>query len=405
MVQRRRRFGALMVVALLVLGTAACGDDDDDDTGSVEVDDGDTGEDAAGETAEVTVGIDGKGEDFSTSAFAYFPSKVQVHPGDTVVYESRFTGEPHTITFGTLVTDAVEAFRTMTPEQLESEGPPPPELEAAFSKLPAMLPEGPGDANQVSANPCFVATGDLPADGTKQCDVTEPEPFTGTETFYNSGFMPDGEKFSVQLAEDIAPGNYVAFCMLHFTEMISEVEVVAEDVEVPSAEEVEAQGQEELDELLAAAATAFEAASTAGEENTVAAGIGSEEAPKILVTEFAPESLEVAAGDTITWKFAGPHTVSFNAPEDARVLLNKGDDGGFHLNETSLAPAGFEGPPPPEGEPQGPPPPIEGGTWDGTGFFSSGLGFDGFSVAISEQGTYEYICLIHPEMEGTVTVS
>lgn len=403
MLGKRRSFVALVGVALLVL--TACGDDDDDDAAGVDTEET-TGDDGGGEAKEVTVGIDGKGDDFNTSVFGYFPSTVQVHAGDTVVYESRFTGEPHSITFGTLVTDAITEFRKLTPEQLaDEEAPPPPELDAAFAKIPGMLPEGPGDANQISVNPCFVASGDLPTDGAKQCDVTEPAPFTGTEVFYNSGFLPDGETFELQLADGIEPGTYVAFCTLHFTEMISEVEVVADDVETPSADEVAEAGQTELDELIEAAAPAYEEAQSGGEPGTVQTGIGSEDAEKVLITEFAPVDLEVDAGDTITWAFNGPHTVSFNAPEDARVLLNRGDDGGYHLNEAALAPAGFEAPPPPEGESEGPPPPIDGGSWDGTGFFNSGLGFDGFTASITEPGTYEYVCLIHPEMEGTVTVS
>ena len=401
--QRARRFVALAAVALLASGFAACGDDDDDDP----VVGGDETEDTGGEDGggEVTVKIDGQADDFNMSAFAYFPDKVTVHPGDTVVYESVFTGEPHSITFGTLVGDAVEAFRSLTPEQLES-GEPVPEVDAAFAKLPAMLPEGPGDANQQSVNPCFVASGDVPTDNTKQCEVTEPEPFTGTEAFYNSGFLPDGETFELTLADDIEPGTYVGFCILHFTEMISEVTVVAEDEEIPSADEVAEEGQAQLDELIAMVTPVYENREEGLEPNSVAAGLGTEEASNILVTEFAPDSLEVAAGEQVTWNIVGPHTVSFNAPEEARVLLNKGDDGGYHLTESAVAPAGYEPPPPPEEESDGPPPPLEGGTWDGTGFFSSGIAFGGpFTLTFSEPGTYEYVCLIHPEMEGTVTVS
>ncbi len=91
------------------------------------------------------------------------------------------------------------------------------------------------------------------------------------------------------------------------------------------------------------------------------------------------------------------------------MLLAKGDDGGFHLNQSALVPVGFNAPPPPEGgegEGEGAPPPVDAGTWDGTGFFSSGITFDGqFTMTFAAPGTYEYVCLIHPEMEGTVRVS
>jgi plastocyanin len=407
--RRRRRSLALVAAAALVL--SACGDSNGSETsggaGTGATDQGSSG------PSEVTVQIDGKADDFNAAFFAYFPDTVTVHPGDTVVYESVFSGEPHSIAFGTLVTDAVEAFRSLTPEQLESDGPPPPEVEAAFEAIPAMLPEGPGDANQASVNPCFVASGDLPEDQTQQCEVTEPAPFTGTETFYNSGFLPDGETFELQLADDIAPGTYVGFCTLHFTEMISEIVVVPEDQEIPSADQVADLGQQQLDDLVEQLVPVAEPPADAA-PGEVLAGAGSEEARNALVTEFLPQEVEVAAGDQVSWSFTGPHTVSFNAPEEARTILSKGDDGGYHLSPTALAPAGFDAPPPPDGggegegggEQEGPPPPVDAGTWDGTGFLSSGIAFGGeFTVTFSEPGTYEYVCLIHPEMEGTVNVS
>ncbi|HSH58823.1 MAG TPA: hypothetical protein VK988_04110 [Acidimicrobiales bacterium] len=400
----RGRLGRLALIAALVLVLTGCSDADEGPTGSAT-----TQTTAAGSGGnEVTVGIDGKADDFNAAFLAYFPDRVTVHPGDTIVYESRFSGEPHSITFGTVITDAVEAFRALTPEQLQSEGPPPPELEAAFERIPSMLPEGPGDANQVSVNPCFVASGDLPDDPTQQCEVTEPAPFTGTETFYNSGFLPDGETFELQLADDIAPGSYVGFCTLHFTEMISEVVVVPEDQKIPSSQEVALLGQQQLDVLVEQLAVAAEPPENA-EAGEVAAGAGSEEVRNALVVEFLPTEIDVAAGAPVAWTFVGPHTISFNAPEEARVLLGIGDDGGYHLNEQALAPAGFDAPPPPEGAEEGgepPPAAVDAGTWDGTGFFSSGITFDGvFTASFSEAGTYEYVCLVHPEMEGTVRVS
>ena len=397
----------LMLVAALALVVAACGGGNSDEGGASGADTTQTTAEKAAAAGEVTVAVDGKAEDFNAAFLAYFPDRVTVHPGDTIVYESQFTGEPHSITFGTLVTDAVEAFRSLTPEQLQSEGPPPPEVQAAFERIPPMLPEGPGDANQISVNPCFVASGDLPEDPTQQCQETEPAPFTGTETFYNSGFLADGETFELQLADDIAPGTYVGFCTLHFTEMISEVVVVPEGQEVPSSDEVAELGQEQLDNLVEQLAPAAESPDNAA-AGEVAAGAGSEEVPNGLVNEFLPTEIDVAAGQAVTWNVNGPHTISFNAPEEARVLLSKGDDGGYHLNASTLTPAGFDAPPPPEGGGggEGPPPPLDAGTWNGTGFFSSGFLFGGvFSATFSEPGTYEYVCLIHPEMEGIVRVT
>ena len=330
--------------------------------------------------------IDGRVDEFNGVFLAYFPDKVSVHPGDTIVYHSMFSGEPHTATFGSTVDDVVTGFKNMTPEQLAEEEPPPPGLEEAFALIPAMLPDGPGDANQNSVNPCFVAEGEeIPTDVTAQCPVTEQAPFTGTETFYNSGFLPDGDTFVVELADDIAPGTYYAFCTLHFVEMISEVTVVPADEPVPTPEEVAALGQEQLDALAAKIAPAVEEAEATATPGHVHAGVGSEDVTQALAVDFVPGDIEAKVGEPVTWTIAGPHTVSFNAPEDARTLLVQGDDGGFHLVEKALVPAGFEPPPAPTTEPptsepptsepppeeEAPPPPLDAGTWNGTGFLNS----------------------------------
>ena len=54
---------------------------------------------------------------------------------------------------------------------------------------------------------------------------------------------------------------------------------------------------------------------------------------------------------------------------------------------------------------------LDGGTWNGTGFHSSGLSPDSgdtqvvaYSLTFSKAGTYQYACLIHPKMVGTVVV-
>ena len=52
---------------------------------------------------------------------------------------------------------------------------------------------------------------------------------------------------------------------------------------------------------------------------------------------------------------------------------------------------------------------VDGGTYDGTGFFSSGLissePYAEYSLRFSKPGTYKYACLLHPPMVGTVVVS
>ena len=399
----------LTILAIVALVAAGCGDDDEDTAT------GTTDTSAQEDGGKVTVNVDADVDDPQSFYLGYFPGTVKVHPGDTVVYKANFTGEPHTITFGTFLNPAIEAFENATPEQLASDEPPP-----AFEPLfkYAMLPEGPGDANQVSANPCFVATGELPEDTTQACPNQQPAPFTGKEVFYNSGFLPDQEEFELTLADDIAPGTYKGFCMLHFTEMISTIEVVAEGEEATTASEAEAQADRELEPLVAKVKEAHEKAGASDAAGTVLAGDPQEEEgeseasgpPKpntsAGLAEFTPKETSVASGGSVTWNINGPHSITFNAPEDARIIIGKGPDGRTHLVEKAAAPALFNVPPPPEGESEGPPPTADLGSFDGSGFANTGIQFGGaFKVTFTKPGTYRYICVVHPDMEGTVTVT
>jgi plastocyanin len=401
----RRLLSVLAVVALVAAG---CGDDDDDTAGG-------TTDTSAQDAGTVTVNVDADVDDPQSFYLGYFPGTVKVNPGDTVVYKSNFTGEPHTITFGSFINPAIQAFENATPEQLAADEPPP-EFEPLFKY--AMLPEGPGDANQVSANPCFVTTGALPEDTTQPCTNREPAPFTGKEVFYNSGFLGDQEEFELTLADDIAPGVYKGFCMLHFTEMISTIEVVAEGEEATTAAEAEAQADRELEPLVAKVKEAHEKAAGAADAGTVVAGDPpGEEEPESSgppkpntsagLAEFTPKEISVASGGSVTWNVNGPHTITFNAPEDARVIIGKGPDGNTHLVEKAASPALFNVPPPPEGPPpEGPPPTADLGSFDGSGFANTGIQFGGgFKVTFTKAGTYRYICTVHPDMEGTVTVT
>jgi hypothetical protein len=88
-------------------------------------------------------------------------------------------------------------------------------------------------------------------------------------------------------------------------------------------------------------------------------------------------------------------------------------NGTVAMNKRLQAPAGGS-PQLPEQEQEGPPGSgepvsIDGGTYDGTGFWSSGLfggqPFAEYTLRFSEAGTYRYACLLHPPMVGTVNVT
>ena len=124
-----------------------------------------------------------------------------------------------------------------------------------------------------------------------------------------------------------------------------------------------------------------------------------------MSTRFGPTGSKREVGGSITWTVDGGHTISFNAPEDAKSLRMVAADGTVHINEKTTTAAAVPEPPPPSDDPNAPPPLFDGGTWDGSGFLSTGF-LDGgeFKLTFSKAGTYTYKCLIHDKMEGTVKV-
>lgn len=403
----------LAVVCAVMLMAAACAQEG-----------GDTGE-QADETGPQTrtVQVDAKPDGYAGFALAYFPEAVTVRPGDTVRFTQEWTGEPHSVTLGTLVDEAIGEARELDPDEEPSD-----ELRERFEALPTMLPEGPGDANQVAVNPCHVASGDLPQAADEPCEEQDLPAFDGTSTYYNSGFLEPGEDFEVELDEGIDPGTYVFYCNLHGPMMSGEIEVADSGEEIPSQAEVDEERDEAIAEAFGPTDDAYEAAEAGETPFGNLAGFGAEGSEGTGIIEFIPSEIEAEVGEKVTWTVFGPHTISFGTPADAAELLVQDDEGNWHLNEKAMAPAGGAGqPPPPEGDPadlgdeerpveapEGPPEPteIDGGSYDGEGFRSSGFVFSfpepgaffSYSLTFSEPGEYAYVCIVHPAMTGTVTV-
>jgi plastocyanin len=109
---------------------------------------------------------------------------------------------------------------------------------------------------------------------------------------------------------------------------------------------------------------------------------GTGDATGVAALKFYTPDITIDAGDTITWKVAGnAHTVAF---------LTTGQVPPAPDSPAAQAPAG-------------------GTTVDGTTFTSSGIvfpapGHDTFALTFPTAGTYAYHCLIHPGMDGSVTV-
>lgn len=116
---------------------------------------------------------------------------------------------------------------------------------------------------------------------------------------------------------------------------------------------------------------------------------------------FFPRSLTIHVGDTVTW-VGGFHTVTFG-PEALRDQLERNfietktvnGQTTMILNSKVALPSG-------------------GSTYDGTGFVNSGILFlrapqnsnvpPMYRLTFTKPGVYTYDCLVHPNMEGAITV-
>ena len=422
------------------------------------------GDTSGAQTREVLV--DYVHDEFAASYLAYFPRDVTMRPGDTVTFRQEWTGEPHSVTMGTMVDEMMGVVTPLIEEYAhlpEDEIPPHvfEEFMAASEPLPWMLPdnvEG-GPVNQNVGQPCYLDEGAPPEDPMQPCtDEQQEQPaFNGRQSYYNSGFIPytgeQGNTFVVPLADDIEPGVYAYYCNVHGPFQSGTITVVGADEEIPSQQDVSRQALREIEAATEPLAAALEEARAADEATIYGmevrrpfAGwdLETPSATEAFIDEFIPKEITTTVGEPVSWSFVGGHTVSFNVP-DYFTQLTVEEDGTVIFSPDALQPRGGPGyPAPPEpppgeeggegedGEPSdvppgdpgvaedgeeggeggGPPfgPPeeaveVDAGTWDGTTFLSSGMFFDGtYTVRFSEPGTYEYACLVHPYMVGTVVV-
>lgn len=352
----------------------------------------------------IPIAIDGQPDDFATSLLAYFPSQVQAHPGDTVEFTSRFGGEPHTVAMGTLVDAALAPTA--------AGGQPSPE---ALAKLPQFFDNSApvlplSEPLQSGAQPCFIEAGDPPtAAACTEEQQEQPETFTGRQSIYSSGFLPDEEQFSVTLADDIAPGVYRFMCLVHGSSESGAITVVDAGTAIATPEGVAKFGQEQFDAAVAALRPAAEQVQAATSPQ-IQAGADVEGLAIAHDVNVFPKEVSVAVGDTVTWSVSSAHTVSFNSPEDARPLYLTDADGAVRANRKGADPSNGPGQQPPAAgvEPTGPVV-VDGGTFDGGGFKSSGLLVSlgppvEYKLAFTKAGTFKYRCNFHLDMEGVIKV-
>jgi len=366
-----------------------------------------------------SITVDGHNKAANESFIAYFPNVVRVHPGDSVTFDQVGVGEPHTATLGTLVDAPVAAFEKLSPKQLQ--GQPPKALLQLDAKLPNLLPQGPGDAIQSAANPCYVDSGEP---GKAACPKKAQPDFTGKQSYYNSGWLDKNQKWTVHLSTAIAPGTYRFMCLLHREGMTGKIVVVPSGTAVPSPSAQAAVGAKQLAATEAKLQPAV-AALRKGQApipnvkipgtNPVLAGSGSPSVQEAEIDEFGPQTVHIPVGGSVTWYLLGPHTITFNSNKSNNDIRKVAPDGTVHFNAAAGAPAGGPGETPAK-KPKGKAPInfvlVASSSWNGTGFHSSGVFansnppalVEGYKLTFTRKGTYKYICTIHDDMKGTVVV-
>jgi plastocyanin len=332
---------------------------------------------AATRSVDVGPGANALPKNRTYDANAFLPGTVTVHVGDKVKFNLNGF---HTVTFGD---------QASTPLFIADPGKPSGEKDSRGN------PFWFSDRDRIVANPAAV----FPAPGVNSGVSLGGKPKPFVKTFKKAG-------------------TFAYFCAVH-PGMTGKVRVVARGKKVPSQAAVAKQAAKELAGYAAAAKAADKTGQSAA--NTIQAGADGKGfvnfayyPAKATVPVNTPVTLEMSPNSTEN------HTFSFGPQADLMALV-----------ANQIAPAAASAP-------GGPPTlvasssvflqsdanlPAYDGTNHGNGFWSTGTlsspgrPVDGIlpsgvgkfpskqTITFSKPGSYAYICLIHPEMQGTIEVT
>lgn len=300
---------------------------------------------------QIYTGFAGGSTAYNTIMLAFAPQQIQVHRGDTVNW---IIDGFHNIHFAQGPTELV-----ITPEV---NGQPLPQINpaVAFPSAGSGSPYQGGDANS-----------GLPLD-------------------------PADPMVAFSLVMDVEPGSYSYYCDIH-PGMTGTIEVVEDATPIPSPDEVLVAGASELaasggQGIQAAMQTIMQAPAETEEGGLqILAGL---QAGTAAVLDFFPSVSVIEAGQTVSWSVAAgmePHTVTWPMlPPGSEVTLIPQDGGAPIL---AFSEAAF--------------PSVESGAEIGNGDpFNSGIMFPGqsYTLRFMEPGVYNYVCFLHPGMQGSVVV-
>ncbi|HVL81569.1 MAG TPA: hypothetical protein VM840_08265, partial [Actinomycetota bacterium] len=291
-------------------------------------------------------------DEFASFFIGFFPRRVEVRPGDSVVFKQTWTGEPHTVTLGSLVDDMMKVAWPYL-DMLERLEPLPDAPPGDLLEKMQKVPEAWGDEDsliQTAMQPCYMGEEQPPMDGSP-CTQQEQRPFTGKETYYNSGFIPyegaQGNTFTLPLSEDLDPGQYYFYCAVHGVLQGGMLDVKPPSTPIPTQAEVNRQARKEIQAWAVPLAETYREAQR---DNILRfrgdtfrgpfAGLANEKVEHAGINEFVPRTIRTRVGRPVSWRFFGSaHTVSFNVPEYFPIV-QVGDDGNVALNPLLSEPQG-----------------------------------------------------------------
>jgi plastocyanin len=378
---------------------------------------------------ERTVLVDYHYDQFANMFAFFFPHQLTVRQGDTAVFKQAWNGEAHTVSFGSLI----DTFGKPVWQYIDKDQQPPQKVLDALNQTAPPIPFMVGQDNVVHQNgaqPCFLDSGMPPTDVNTICPKRTQPAFSGRQAFYSSGFIPyqgtdRDNTFRVPIAADATPGTYHFICLFHGPGMNGTLTIVPKGTTIPSQVEVNKKAQAEVNGVATPLLNAFNQAKKGHfpvklpSYKFVLAGYGdpsqNSQHGYASVSEFLPKTVDVKVGETLRWLVvADLHNVAFDVPKYFPEFT-VAKDGTVSWNSKAVNPVGSPSMPQSPHNGPGPTPTeivptiVDGGRYDGSFFLSSGLGGGGpadvgYSLTFTKAGTYQYACLIHPQMVGTLVV-
>ena len=307
---------------------------------------------SAAQTWEVQVSADDASGTLMTQGF--FPGPLIIRAGDTVTWKWADALAPHSVTF--------------------LSGKP---------DLPLVVP-GPGQG-ELTLGGAFFPAG-LWASASSAS-------FDGTALAHSGAPNDPTSTYSLTFTK---PGTYGYVCEFHPG---MRAEIIVREAGAPLPEtpaQAKTRGQVTASALLGKMKddVAGYRSTDAGTLHTAVAGLGDGYGASLI--QFAPQNLTVKRGDSVVWVMPDPfelHTITFTSGANPPALFEpRPQASGQPL---LVIPANVAGP-------------TGGGTYTGQGIVNAGILGNGGAFVLkfdAPPGTYNYVCLIHPTMKASVTVT